>query len=143
MPLLRVGLIVGKRHIFDVHLPPGLEMPFHLRQPLDGKVGLGADFPLFLHEEEMWFLYFHLRLNVQVALHSQSDPPELLRDAPSIASRGQAVDERWFKLGLKTGDRGKIEIPGSIPWHILFHLLDAPAEASFVLTTWDFVTDDA
>lgn len=139
MKFLRLGLIVDRRHVLDMRIPPEVAWPISLQEPLDGATGMGATFPLLVWEGEQWFLCVHPRLSVQVAFASPGTSPNIVRDMPSLAMRGQRLEGGWFRIGLQIGDRGRVDVAGSTPWHILFHVLNDHDRPGAVLTTWDSV----
>lgn len=137
MELLRLGLIVDRRHVLDMRLSPGTALPISLQEPLDGATGMGPTFPILSREDEQWFLFVHPRLSVQVAFARPGASPSIVRDVHSLALRGQSVEGGWFKIGLQIGDRGRVDVAGATPWHVLFHVLNDHDRPGAVLTTWD------
>ena len=137
MPALRVGLIIGNRHVFDVFMSPNTEMPFLLREPLDGAIGLGSACRLLMCEEGRWYLYFNLLLPIQLSRATIAGHPRVVLDTASFGTQGEPIGDGWFRLLLKVGDRGRIDINGTVEWHVLFHVIEEARQPSFELTTWE------
>jgi|JI10StandDraft_1071094.scaffolds.fasta_scaffold1113377_1 hypothetical protein len=137
MPTLRVGLIIGEKHVFDLRLPPGFDVPVSVQDPVDGPLGTSTRLPLLRYEEDAWHLYARPTSQVQVAFAIAGGEPEVVRGGEAVTARGRAVNGGWFRMRLLQGDRGKVEIPGPMPWHIIFHVLNETQDAFLVLTAWD------
>ncbi|MDO9021086.1 MAG: hypothetical protein Q8S73_05605 [Deltaproteobacteria bacterium] len=125
--------------MFDAFIPPATDMPFLLREPLDGAIGLGPDCRLLMWEEGQWNLHFNLKLPIQLSRATIGEHPKVLLDTAAISTQGESLGDGWFRLALKVGDRGRVDINGPIEWHVLFHVIEETRQASFELTIWESV----